>query len=86
MKKAEVALFYGRFNEAEAIYIENDRKDLAIAMRSKFNDWFYIAEEAARSQGSYGDDQLQRKAWKEIGLHCLERQSWFAFLVSLVRW
>uniref|UniRef100_A0A0N5A7V4 Kinetochore-associated protein 1 n=1 Tax=Syphacia muris TaxID=451379 RepID=A0A0N5A7V4_9BILA len=76
MKKAEVALFYGRLDEAEKIYVESGRKDLAVAMRAKFNDWFRILDGCAKLHGLYCDDVLKQKANQEIGNYYLERQCW----------
>ncbi|EJD74175.1 WD repeat protein 35 [Loa loa] len=74
-KKAEVAAFYGRIDEAEKIYMENDRRDLAIELREKMNDWFRIVEILQKSRQP-GDDELLKKAWNHIGDYYAERQKW----------
>jgi WD repeat-containing protein 35 len=35
-------VYYGRYDEAEEIYLKMERKDLAIAMRMKIGDWFKV--------------------------------------------
>lgn len=37
---AEVAAYFKRFDEAETIYRDMDRMDLAIEMRMRLGDWF----------------------------------------------
>ncbi|MFH4979253.1 hypothetical protein AB6A40_005962 [Gnathostoma spinigerum] len=75
MKRAEVATFFGRLDEAEKIYMDNDRRDLAISMRKKMNDWFRIVEILQKSTGP-GDDQLLKEAWDHVGDYYADRQNW----------
>ncbi|VDK76030.1 unnamed protein product [Onchocerca ochengi] len=74
-KKAEVATFYGRIDEAEKIYMVNDRRDLALELREKMNDWFRIVEILQGSKQP-GDDELLKKAWNHVGDYYVERQKW----------
>uniref|UniRef100_A0A915PI34 WD repeat-containing protein 35 n=1 Tax=Setaria digitata TaxID=48799 RepID=A0A915PI34_9BILA len=74
-KKAEVAAFYGRIDDAEKIYMENDRRDLALALREKMYDWFRIME-ILQTSSQPGDDELLRKAWNHVGDYYAERQKW----------
>lgn len=57
--------------------MENDRRDLAIAVREKMNDWFRIMEILQKSSAP-GDDELLRKAWNHVGDYYAERQNWLA--------
>ena len=41
-QKAEIANYFQRFDEAEALYREIDRKDLAIDLRVRLGDWFRV--------------------------------------------
>lgn len=41
-QKAEVAAYFKRFNEAENLYREIDRKDLAIELRMRLGDWYVL--------------------------------------------
>jgi len=38
-QKAEIHSHYGRFDKAEKLYKEMDRKDLIVEMRMKIGDW-----------------------------------------------
>ena len=42
VKKGEVAAWFGRYDEAEKLYLEVDRRDLAISLRKKLGDWFKV--------------------------------------------
>ena len=43
VKKGEVAAWFGRYDEAEKLYLEVDRRDLAINLRKKLGDWFKVS-------------------------------------------
>ncbi len=43
-QKAEVAVYFQRFDEAEALYREMDRKDLAIELRMRLGDWLRVVQ------------------------------------------
>jgi hypothetical protein len=36
----QVCVYFKRFDEAEQIYLDMDRSDLAVALRVKLGDWF----------------------------------------------
>uniref|UniRef100_F1L3D6 WD repeat-containing protein 35 n=1 Tax=Ascaris suum TaxID=6253 RepID=F1L3D6_ASCSU len=55
--------------------MEHDRRDLAIAMRRKMNDWFRIMEILQHSTGP-GDDQLLKQACNHVGDYYADRQNW----------
>lgn len=38
-QKADIACFFKRYDEAEQIFKDIDRKDLALALRMKLGDW-----------------------------------------------
>ena len=42
VQRAEVAAWFRRFDEAEKLYLEVDRRDLAIALRKRLGDWFKV--------------------------------------------
>jgi WD repeat-containing protein 35 len=73
-RKAEVAANFKRFDEAEAIYREIDRKDLAIELRMRLGDWFRVVQLV---QSGAGDDQLLTTAWNKIGDYYAERKKWY---------
>ena len=72
-QKAEVAAYFQRFDEAEALYRDIDRKDLAIDMRMRLGDWFRVVK---LLQTGGGDDQLLKVAYNEIGAYYKDRQKW----------
>jgi len=68
---AEVATYFGAFDDAEKLYVGMDRKDLALELRSRLGDWFKVVQLV--QQGG-GDDSLMTTAWNKIGDHFWERQ------------
>ncbi|KAI8616049.1 WD repeat-containing protein 35 [Chytriomyces sp. MP71] len=73
-QKAEVATYFGHIETAEKIYLEMDRKDLAIELRTQMGDWFRVVQ-LIKSGGS-GDDVMLENAWNSIGDYYYERQKW----------
>jgi hypothetical protein len=43
-QKAEIAAYFQRFDDAEALYRKIDRKDLAIELRKRLGDWFRVVQ------------------------------------------
>ncbi|KAA0156222.1 hypothetical protein FNF29_01012 [Cafeteria roenbergensis] len=41
-QRAEVAAFFRRFGDAESIYLESDRPDLAVELRAQLGDWHRV--------------------------------------------
>jgi len=70
-QSAEVATHFGNFDEAEKLYRDMDRRDLALDMRSILGDWFKVVQLV--QQGS-GDDALLQTAWNKIGDFFWERE------------
>ncbi|XP_060781150.1 WD repeat-containing protein 35 [Neoarius graeffei] len=75
MKQAEVAAYFGRFEEAEKMYLDMDRRDLAISLRIKLGDWFRVLQ-LLRSGSGDSDDTLQEQAYNAIGDYFADRQKW----------
>lgn len=72
-QRAEVAVYFGRYEEAEAIYRDIDRKDLAIDLYVRLGDWFKVV---ALIQTGGGDDQLLMQAMAKIGEYYADRGLW----------
>jgi len=70
---AEVAMYFKKFDEAERIYKEIDRKDLAVELRVRLGDWFKVVQLV---QEGGGDDALIVEAWDRIGDYYADRQKW----------
>ncbi|XP_076841795.1 WD repeat-containing protein 35 isoform X1 [Brachyhypopomus gauderio] len=75
MKQAEVAAYFGRFEEAERMYLDMDRRDLAIGLRIKLGDWFRVLQLLRTGSGD-SDDALQEQAYNAIGDYFADRQKW----------
>ncbi|KAM4772218.1 WD repeat-containing protein 35 [Rhinophrynus dorsalis] len=75
MKQAEVAAYFGRFVEAEKMYLDMDRRDLAIGLRTKLGDWFRVLQLLRQGSGD-SDDALQEQAYNAIGDYFADRQKW----------
>uniref|UniRef100_A0A6V7J502 Uncharacterized protein n=1 Tax=Bracon brevicornis TaxID=1563983 RepID=A0A6V7J502_9HYME len=74
LKKAEVAAFLGNYDEAEKLYLELDRRDLAITLRQKLGDYFKVLQ--LMKMGIGGSDKQMELAYNKIGDHFAERQNW----------
>jgi WD repeat-containing protein 35 len=72
-QRAEVSAYFQRFDEAESIYREIDRKDLAIELRIRLGDWFRVLQLV---QSGGGDDKMLTLAWNKIGDYYADRQKW----------
>lgn len=75
MCKAEVAAYLGKLEEAEAAYREMDRRDLAVELQSNAGDWFRVAQ-LVQGTGGGANDEMVRKAWRNIGAYYLDRQQY----------
>ncbi|KAJ3096803.1 WD repeat-containing protein 35 [Phlyctochytrium planicorne] len=73
-QKAEIAAHFGQYDVAERLYLEMDRKDLAMELRIRLGDWFRVVQ-LIKSGGS-GDDVLLENAWNCIGDYYFDRQKW----------
>uniref|UniRef100_A0A8C8RT91 WD repeat-containing protein 35 n=1 Tax=Pelusios castaneus TaxID=367368 RepID=A0A8C8RT91_9SAUR len=76
MKQAEVAAYFGRFEEAERMYLDMDRRDLAIGLRIKLGDWFRVLQLLKTGSGD-ADDTLLEQAHNAIGDYFADRQKWY---------
>jgi WD repeat-containing protein 35 len=72
-QKAEVLAYYHRFDEAERVYKEMDRRDLAVEMRARLGDWFRVVQ-LVQEGGS--DESMIQVAWENIGDYYADRQKW----------
>ncbi|KAK5614379.1 WD repeat-containing protein 35 [Crenichthys baileyi] len=75
MKQAEVAAYFGRFEESESMYLHMDRRDLAINLRIKLGDWFKVLQLLKTGSGD-ADDALLEQAYNGIGDYFADRQKW----------
>lgn len=71
--RAEAAVYLNKFDEAEAIYRDIDRKDLAIQLRKRLGDYMKVVQ---LLQTGGGNDSLVREAWDKIGDYYADRFKW----------
>ncbi|XP_025414871.1 WD repeat-containing protein 35 isoform X2 [Sipha flava] len=77
LKHAEVAVYFGDYAKAEKLYIEADRKDLAVILYQKLGNWFKVVELLKSSSSLVGISGLTMNlAWQGIGDHFLDNQQW----------
>ncbi|GAB5366413.1 hypothetical protein AAMO2058_001141600 [Amorphochlora amoebiformis] len=72
-QKAEVEAYFQRFAEAERLYLDMDKKDLAISLRMRLGDWFRVVQLV---NAGAGNDEMVVKAWNNIGEYYMDRQKW----------
>lgn len=75
LKKAEIAAFLGEYDEAEKMYLDLDRKDLAIQLRQKVGDYFQVLQLMKIGIGSISDKQTDQ-TYEKLGDFFAERQNW----------
>lgn len=71
--RAEVAVYMGKYDEAESIYREIDRKDLAIKFRRRIGDHMRVVQ---LLQTGGGNDKHIKDAWDRIGQYFTDRFKW----------
>ena len=72
-QKAEIAAYFKRYDEAEQIYKDIDRKDLALDLRMRLGDWARVVQLIESGAGS---DESLKKAYRNLGDYSSERQKW----------
>ncbi|KAJ3332051.1 WD repeat-containing protein 35 [Blyttiomyces sp. JEL0837] len=77
-QRADVLAHFGQYDQAERVYLEQDRKDLAIDLRIQLGDWFRAVQ--LMKSGGVGDDVMLDKAWNSIGDYYFDRQKWMQAL------
>jgi WD repeat-containing protein 35 len=69
-QKAEIACYFKRYDEAEQIFRDIDRKDLALSLRMRLGDWSKVIN--LIEQGA-GNDEMLKRAYKNLGDYSAER-------------
>jgi len=78
-QKAEVHAYFQHFDEAELLYREIDRKDLAIHLRERLGDWFRVIQLARPGPTEVAvpnSEQLLTNAYSSIGDYYADRSKW----------
>jgi WD repeat-containing protein 35 len=73
IRRAEIAIYFKKFDNAEQLYIQVDREDLALDLRKHLGDWFKV-EKLVKLAAC--DDDTLRVAWNNIGQYFADRQKW----------
>ena len=66
-------ILYGKYDAAESIYRNMERKDLAINMRVRVGDWFRVLEMVREGSGY---DETLNKMTNQLGNYYAERLEW----------
>ncbi|XP_013181015.1 PREDICTED: WD repeat-containing protein 35 isoform X2 [Papilio xuthus] len=74
LKKAEILAYFKDFDAAEKIYHDEDRRDLAVALRKRLGHWFRVVELLKMSVNT--TDAEVKQAYINIGDYYLDRQNW----------
>ena len=74
-RQAEVCAYFQRFDDAEKLYLDMDRRDLAVDLRMKLGDCFRVVQLLKTGDGA-GEDALLEQAWNAIGDYCADRMRW----------
>ncbi|XP_039278851.1 WD repeat-containing protein 35 [Nilaparvata lugens] len=76
LKRVLVAAHFNDFNEAERLYLELDRRDLAIQLRQQLGDWFRVIQLMKMGAGS--TDSQMETAFNNIGHHFADTNNWLS--------
>ncbi|XP_045487537.1 WD repeat-containing protein 35 [Pieris rapae] len=74
LKKAEIFAYFKDFDAAEKIYHNEDRHDLAIALRKRLGHWFRVVELLKMSVTT--TESQVKQAYSNIGDYYIDRQNW----------
>ena len=74
VRRGEVAAWFNNYDEAERLFLEVDRRDLAVALRKRLGDWFKVVQ--LLKSGGGGNDIEMEEAWNRIGDYYAENYNW----------
>ncbi|VDM78095.1 unnamed protein product [Strongylus vulgaris] len=75
LKKAEIYVHLGRIADAEKIYLDQDRRDLAIAMHKQTEEWLRVLRLSTTIQGA-SSDKAKIEALVNVADYHKDRQRW----------
>ncbi|KAK6061841.1 hypothetical protein COOONC_00495 [Cooperia oncophora] len=75
LKKAEIFVHLGRASDAEKEYLEQDRRDLAIDMHKKADEWLRVLR-LVSSSSTAADDKQRIEALTNVADYHRDRQRW----------
>ena len=68
-----MACFFKKYDEAEQIFKDIERKDLALKLRIRLGDWAKVLQ---LIESGAGNDQMLTRVYKNLGDYSAERQKW----------
>ncbi|XP_066155495.1 WD repeat-containing protein 35 [Euwallacea fornicatus] len=74
IRKARVATYFKNFDEAEKIYMEADRSDLALTLRQTLGDWFRVIQ--ILKNGATAPDYLLKTAYNSTADYFSHFNNW----------
>lgn len=84
LKRAEIYAYLGNFDDAERVYIDIDRKDLAIELRSTLGQYQRVVE-LLKSDFGASDDMQMRDALCSLGDQFADNHNWEEAVVHYER-
>ncbi|RZC42807.1 WD repeat-containing protein 35, partial [Asbolus verrucosus] len=74
IRKARIATYFKNFDEAEKIYMEADRSDLALNLRQILGDWFRVIQ--ILKNGASAPDYLLKTAYNSTADYFVNFNNW----------
>ncbi|CAH8433388.1 unnamed protein product [Schistosoma curassoni] len=75
IRKAEILVYFKKYDEAETLLLNNDRSDLAVELRKRLGDWFRVAQ-LTKDTGVLMKDLEQAEIWNGIGDYYYNQMLW----------
>ncbi|KAK9889399.1 hypothetical protein WA026_004673 [Henosepilachna vigintioctopunctata] len=76
INKGNIATYFKNFDEAEKIYMEADRSDLALGLRQTLGDWFRVIE--ILKNGATASDKTLKDAYRATADYFKHFNNWSA--------
>ncbi|KAH0816706.1 hypothetical protein GEV33_006088 [Tenebrio molitor] len=74
IRKARIATYFKNFDEAEKVYMEADRSDLALNLRQILGDWFRVIQ--ILKNGASAPDYLLKTAYNSTAEYFVHFNNW----------
>ncbi|CAG2104311.1 unnamed protein product [Medioppia subpectinata] len=85
LKRAEIMAYFGDFDASERLYLEVDRRDLAIELRRTLGQYQRVVELLQGSDFGTADDHQMRDALCSLGDYFADRHDWEEAVVHYER-
>ncbi|CAH0562507.1 unnamed protein product [Brassicogethes aeneus] len=83
IRKARIATYFKNFDEAEKIYMEADRSDLALNLRQTLGDWFRVIQ--ILKNGATAPDYLLTTAYNSTADYFAQFNNWSSAIEYYVK-